>query len=170
MQNSETTKFIIMGVAGSGKSSVGNLLSNKLDTVFLDGDDMHPPENITKMSSGQPLDDDDRHPWLQNIGKALKDESGSIIIACSALKKMYRDLIRETAGQEVIFIHLIGSLDLIKDRMSKRIGHFMPLSLLESQFETLETPEKPENFIPIDINQPLESIIEQLTQLIKNRF
>ena len=82
---------------------------------------------------------------------------------------MYRDLIEETAGQEVIFIHLIGSLDLIKDRMSKRIGHFMPLSLLESQFETLETPEKPENFIPIDINQPLESIIEQLTQLIKNR-
>ena len=158
-----------MGVAGSGKSSVGNLLSNKLDTVFLDGDDMHPPENITKMSSGQSLDDDDRHPWLQNIGKALKDESGSIIIACSALKKMYRDLIRETAGQEVIFIHLIGSLDLIKDRMSKRTGHFMPISLLESQFETLETPGKPESFMPIDISQPLESIIEQLTHLIKNR-
>ena len=158
-----------MGVAGSGKSSVGNLLSKKLDTVFLDGDDMHPPENITKMSSGQSLDDDDRHPWLQNIGKALKDESGSIIIACSALKKMYRDLIGETAGQEVIFIHLIGSLELIKDRMVKRTGHFMPLSLLESQFEILETPEKPENFMPIDIDQPLESIIEQLTQLIKNR-
>tara|TARA_Y100000588_G_scaffold90988_1_gene98125 strand:+ start:2641 stop:3153 length:513 start_codon:yes stop_codon:yes gene_type:complete len=169
MQNSETTKFIIMGVAGSGKSSVGKLLSIELDAVFLDGDDMHPPENITKMSSEQPLDDDDRRPWLQNIGKALKDKPDKIIIACSALKKIYRDLIRETAGQDVIFIHLIGSLELIKDRMAKRTGHFMPLSLLESQFEILETPDKPENFMPIDIDQPLESIVEQLTQIIKNR-
>ncbi|MQF98691.1 MAG: gluconokinase [SAR202 cluster bacterium] len=158
-----------MGVAGSGKSSVGKLLSIELDAVFLDGDDMHPPENITKMSSEQPLDDDDRRPWLQNIGKALKDKPDKIIIACSALKKIYRDLIRETAGQDVIFIHLIGSLELIKDRMAKRTGHFMPLSLLESQFEILETPDKPENFMPIDIDQPLESIVEQLTQIIKNR-
>tara|TARA_B100000745_G_C20107463_1_gene378988 strand:- start:582 stop:1094 length:513 start_codon:yes stop_codon:yes gene_type:complete len=169
MQNSGITKFIIMGVSGSGKSSVGSLLSNKIDAVFLDGDEMHPPENITKMSSGQPLDDDDRHPWLQNIGKALKDEPGSIIIACSALKKIYRDLIREMAEQEVIFVHLVGSLDIIKNRMSKRTGHFMPLSLLESQFETLETPKRPENFMAIDIDQSLESIIEQLTHLIKNR-
>ena len=93
-----------MGVAGSGKSSVGKLLSNELDAVFLDGDDMHPPENITKMSSGQPLDDDDRHPWLQNIGKVLKDEPGRIIIACSALKKMNRDLIHMVLPYKVFLL------------------------------------------------------------------
>ena len=169
MSINEVTKFIIMGVTGSGKSSVGKLLSNKIDAVFVDGDDMHPEKNITKMSSGQPLDDDDRHPWLQNIGKALKDEPGSIIIACSALKKIYRDLIREIAAQEITFIHLVGSLDIIKDRMAKRTGHFMPTSLLESQFETLEAPQDPENFMAIDTYQSFNHVVEQIIDNINGR-
>lgn len=168
MQNSEITKFIIMGVSGSGKSSVGSALANKMMSVFIDGDDMHPDKNIAKMSSGQPLDDDDRYPWLQNIGRTLKDQPGIVIITCSALKSMYRDIIREMAEQEVMFIHLAGSLHLIESRMSERTGHFMPLSLLESQFETLEDPKLPEKFIEIDIDQPLRFIVEEIIHHINS--
>jgi|TARA_B110000263_G_scaffold229471_1_gene223265 gluconokinase len=166
MQNSEITKFIIMGVTGSGKSAVGKSLSDKIGAVFVDGDDMHPEKNITKMSSGQPLTDDDRHTWLQNIGKALRDQPGIVIIACSALKKIYRDLIREMAEQEVMFLHLSGSFEMIQHRMTQRIDHFMHPSLLRSQFDILENPAWPENFIEINIAQPIETVVEELVHNI----
>ena len=113
MLDHKITKFIIMGVAGSGKSSVGLALAREIGAVFIDGDDMHPKENIAKMSSGLPLNDDDRNPWLRNIGKALNNQIGTVIIACSALKKIYRDIIREASEREVMFLHLAGAFELI---------------------------------------------------------
>jgi gluconokinase len=156
------TKFIIMGVSGSGKSSVGLALARELGAVFIDGDDMHPEANIIKMSFGRPLTDDDRNPWLQSIGMELNNNIGTVIIACSALKKIYRDIIRETSGQSVIFIHLAGSFELIEDRISHRIDHFMPVGLLKSQFAILENPAIPECFIEIDIAKSIEAVVEEV--------
>jgi gluconokinase len=162
MPDHDMTKFIIMGVAGSGKSSVGSALARELGAVFIDGDDMHPKENIAKMSSGRPLTDDDRNPWLQNIGMALNSNIGTVVIACSALKKIYRDIIREASGQAVMFIHLAGSFELIEDRMAHRTDHFMLPDLLKSQFSILENPVIPECFIEIDIGQSIEAVVEEV--------
>ena len=162
MLDHEIIKFIIMGVAGSGKSSVGLALAREIGAVFIDGDDMHPKENIAKMSSGLPLNDDDRNPWLRNIGKALNNQIGTVIIACSALKKIYRDIIRKASEQEVMFLHLAGPFELIEDRMTHRTDHFMAPSLLESQFAILENPAFPESFIEIDIAQPFEAVVEEV--------
>lgn len=151
-----------MGVAGSGKSSVGLALASEIGAVFIDGDDMHSKENIAKMSSGQPLNDDDRNPWLRNIGEALNNQIGTVIIACSALKKIHRDIIREASEQEVMFLYLAGPFELIEDRMAHRTDHFMAPSLLTSQFAILENPAFPESFIEIDIAQPFKAVVEEV--------
>lgn len=152
-------KFVIMGVSGCGKSSVGAALGEKLGVAYVDGDDLHPSENIAKMSKGLPLNDEDRWPWLAKVGETLAANKGCAIIGCSALKRVYRDKIRETVAEPVLFIHLAGSRAVIAARMSRRSGHFMPDSLLDSQFATLEPPQSDELALTVDIDQSLDGII-----------
>ena len=151
-----------MGVAGCGKSTVGAALAENLGATYLDGDDLHPPENIAKMSSGQPLNDDDRAPWLDKVGTTLRDHGGTILIGCSALKRAYRDRILSAAGEPVAFLHLAGTRSVIEARMGARTGHFMPLALLDSQFSTLELLQPNEPGIAVDINQSLDAVVAEL--------
>ena len=158
-------RLVIMGVAGSGKSSVGAGLSPRLEIPYYDGDDLHSAENVAKMAAGTPLNDDDRWPWLKRIGEELAP--GNMIVGCSSLKRIYRDRIREFAQAPVQFIHLTGSRDLILERMAARTGHYMPVSLLDSQFATLETPTPDESVISVDIDQPLEDIVAYILAELK---
>ncbi len=151
-----------MGVAGCGKSAVGAALAARLDAVYLDGDDLHPPENIAKMRRGEPLTDEDRWPWLTLVGRTLADPHGTLILGCSALKRRYRDHIRKEAGAPVIFVHLAGTKQLITARMAARTGHFMPTTLIDSQFDALEAPTPDERPITIDINASLEAIVSAI--------
>lgn len=159
MVTSIPSRIVLMGVAGCGKSAVGAVLAARLGATYLDGDDLHPPENIAKMSRGEPLTDDDRWPWLTLIGQKLAEPVGILILGCSALKRRYRDHIREEAGVPVIFVHLSGTKNLITERMAARAGHFMPTSLIASQFAALEPPAADENAITVDIDNSLEAIV-----------
>lgn len=152
-------RIVLMGVAGSGKTTVGEALAVRLGIPYCDGDDLHPAENVAKMSRGEPLTDADRAPWLGLVGRALQDEA-PLIIGCSALRRSYRDLIREKAGGPVTFVHLAGSRALIEARMAARTGHFMPVALLDSQFATLELPGPEERAITAEISQPLDVLVE----------
>lgn len=162
-------RIVLMGVAGCGKSSVGETLAARLGAVYVDGDELHPPENITKMSRGEPLTDEDRWPWLTRVGRSLASAEGIRIIGCSALKRRYRDLIRHEAVSPVVFVHLSGSRDLIAARMAARTGHFMPTSLLDSQFAALELPEADEQAITVDIGQPLEAVVAKIATSLEER-
>ena len=162
------SRIILMGVAGCGKSAVGATLAARLGAVYLDGDDLHPPENITKMSRGEPLSDDDRRPWLALVGRKLVNPDGILILGCSALKRRYRDHIRIEAGAPVTFVHLAGTRDLIAARMAARAGHFMPTSLIESQFAALEPPENDENAITVDIDKPLGAIVAAIAARLED--
>ncbi|HSL37906.1 MAG TPA: gluconokinase [Arthrobacter sp.] len=144
--------LVIMGVSGSGKSTVAGLLASRLGWDFAEGDDLHPASNVAKMHAGQPLTDADRWPWLESIAGWIRQHTDSGIpgvITCSALKKRYRDVLR---GEGVVFVFLDGSRDRISDRLASRHGHFMPPSLLESQFEALEAPTGDENFITLSVS------------------
>ena len=147
--------MVIMGVSGSGKSTVGELLGHRLGVPFIDGDDLHPAANKEKMRTGIPLDDDDRRPWLQEIGRTLQShqqDGQGVIVACSALKRRYRDLLREHAP-EVVFLHLQGSADTLAARMAARNHEFMPATLLTSQLEALEPLEADERHMLLDVRQ-----------------
>ena len=156
------SRIVLMGVAGCGKSAVGAALAARLGAAYLDGDDLHPPENIEKMCRGEPLSDEDRWPWLTQIGQRLANPDGILILGCSALKRRYRDHIRAEAGAPVTFVHLSGTKELITERMAARTGHFMPASLIDSQFAALEPPAADENAITVDIDKPLEAIVADL--------
>lgn len=150
---------VVMGVSGCGKSSVGRALAEALGCPFYDGDDFMPPENIAKMASGVPLNDDDRRPWLARlhglIGERLASGGGAVI-ACSALRRRYRDQLRgELAG--VRFVYLEGNFELIRSRMEARSGHYMKAEMLRSQFEALEPPG-PDEALPVSIEPPVEEI------------
>jgi gluconokinase len=155
-------RIVLMGVAGCGKSAVGAALATRLHATYIDGDDLHPPGNIAKMSRGEPLIDADRWPWLTLVGRTLGAADGTFIVGCSALKRAYRDHIRAEAGEAVTFVHLSGSRDLIARRMGSRSGHFMPTSLIDSQFATLEPPSEDEGAITVDIDAPLAAIVETI--------
>jgi gluconokinase len=152
--------IVVMGVSGSGKSTVGAALAQRLRVPFADADDFHPLANVAKMTSGQPLNDDDRYPWLEAIGNWLAEhcESGGVM-SCSALKRKYRDQLRRYCP-DVVFLHLTGTPEVISRRQASRPGHFMPASLLASQFATLEPLRPDERGVAIDVDQDIDSIVE----------
>ena len=154
-------RAVIMGVAGCGKSSVGEGLARSLNVAYEDGDDLHPQDNIDKMSTGIALTDADRAPWLDLIGQRLGAAKTPLLIGCSALKRSYRDRIRTHAAGPVWFVHLLGARGVIEARMAKRAGHFMPVSLLDSQFATLEPLGADEAGVEVNIDQSLAQVIAQ---------
>ena len=156
--------IVIMGVAGCGKTSVGEALQTRTSRPFIDGDSLHPPENIAKMSAGISLQDADRWPWLALVGQEIANSTTPIAIGCSALKRVYRDHIRQAAGKPVAFVHLKGDRAVIEARMNARQGHFMPASLLDSQFEALQPLEADETGLTVNVNQPLDQIIDAIEQ------
>jgi len=146
-----------MGVSGSGKSTVGRMLAERLGATFLDADDFHPPANVAKMRAGVPLDDADRAPWLDALAAELASPARRIVLACSALKTAYRDRLRQ-AAPDLLTIFLHGDPALIRRRMEARGAHFMPAALLESQLRTLEAPE---DALRLDLAEPPERLAEQ---------
>jgi gluconokinase len=160
-----TLRVVIMGVSGCGKSSVGEGLSVALGIPYRDGDDLHPPANVDKMRAGVALTDDDRWPWLDRVAGVLATDT-PVIVGCSALRGIYRDRIRARAGGPVRFVHLTGSRDVILARLGLRKGHYMPTSLLDSQFAILEVPG-PDEALAVDIDQPLAGIIAAILPDLK---
>jgi gluconokinase len=153
-----TPRMVLMGVAGCGKSSVGAALSAQMKIPYVDGDDLHPAANVEKMRAGTPLTDADRWPWLDRVAGVLKDDA-PVIVGCSALQRRYRDRLRDMSGDAVMFVHLVGSRELIANRMAARTGHYMPLALLDSQFATLEPPGPDEWAVAIGIDAPVDAIV-----------
>jgi gluconokinase len=155
---------VVMGVSGSGKTTVGKRLAERLGVVFVDGDDLHTPAARAKMGSGLPLDDADRWPWLDRIAAALVDPaaSGGAVVACSALKRAYRDRLRAGVGPTLRFVYLEASPDLMRARVAGRHGHYMPASLVDSQFAALEPPVAETDVIAIAADAKLENEIPKL--------
>lgn len=149
-----------MGVSGSGKSTVAAALARRLGVPYGDADDLHPPANIAKMAAGHPLDDDDRGPWLELAGRWLADHPGGAVLACSALRRSYRDLLRRHCA-DLRFVHLAGAPEVIARRLADRGGHFMPRALLHSQFDTLESLQPDEVGITLDVKTPVEQLVGQ---------
>jgi gluconokinase len=161
--------IVVMGVSGSGKSAVGAALAQRTRVPFADADDFHPPANIQKMTAGEPLNDDDRFPWLEAIGEWLHARSADGgVMSCSALKHTYRDQLRRHCP-EVVFLHLAGTPEVIGRRQASRPGHFMPASLLASQFQTLEPLRADERGVTIDVDQDIDSIVETYLALSASR-
>jgi gluconokinase len=152
---------VVMGVAGTGKTTIGPLLADRLGVPYAEGDDFHPQANIDKMSAGVPLDDDDRWPWLDAIGAWAHGRAGlGGVVSSSALKRSYRDRLR-AAAPGIVFVHLTGSKELIADRMAHRQGHFMPTALLDSQFATLQPLQADERGVEVDVSGSPEEITER---------
>ena len=158
----ESKVIVVMGVSGSGKSTIAHLLSQELNIKFIEGDDHHPPANINKMANGQPLNDEDRLPWLDSLNKiALTYKSSGCVITCSALRHSYREKLAQSLEDKIIWIYLKGDYDLIYDRMTNRKGHFMNPEMLKSQFDTLEEPNRA---ITIKINDSPELMLHRIKQ------
>ena len=159
---------VVMGVAGCGKTTIAEAIAARLGSRFIEGDKLHAPQSIAKMSAGIPLTDEDRWPWLARIGERLGG-TDSAVAACSALKKSYRVAISQAAGRAIAFVFLKGERALIEQRMHLRTGHFMPASLLDSQFKTLEPPTPDENAIALDIAEPPDEIVERAVTFLSQR-
>lgn len=163
--------IIVMGVSGSGKTTIGRLLAERLGLPFYDGDHFHPPENVEKMSSGRPLTDEDRKPWLEELARQISrwNHSGGAVLACSALKQSYRDILRSGAARDnsVHFVWLKGKKSLILDRMEVREGHYMPPGLLDSQFDALEEPQ---NAWAVSVDHPPEAIADKIYAGLKQQM
>ncbi len=155
-----TPAIVVMGVAGTGKTAVGERLARRLGVPFLEGDDFHPRHNVEKMSSGIPLDDDDRWPWLDAIGTAIRDSDKPPVVSCSALKRIYRERLAATAGRPLVFLFLDASRKTLAGRLAARRGHFMPPELLDRQLATLEKPAPDEAAIRISVEPPLDVVVD----------
>ena len=164
-------RLIVMGVSGCGKSTMASALGERLGLDMVDGDDLHLPESVAKMRSGIALQDADRWPWLDRIGDYLAQaQEPGRVVACSALKRVYRDRIREQAG-DVCFVFLDGDFDLIEQRMRQRVGHYMQPGLLDSQFRTLEKPQADESdVIRLPITEPVQDMVAQALNALHNRL
>lgn len=156
----------VMGVAGCGKSTIGAALAGKLGAAFMEADAHHPQANIEKMTAGEPLTDDDRWPWLDALGAAAP-QTGRVVIACSALRRVYRERLSAAAGEAIAFVHMAGTKDLIAERMKSRSGHFMPPALIDSQFATLEPLAPDENGVTLSIETAPEALIEDALKALK---
>ena len=162
-----TGLYVIMGVSGSGKSLIGAQLGAALQIDFVEGDDLHPPENVQRMAAGVPLTDDNRRGWLLRIAARLHDAQRArigLVVSCSALKRIYRDLLRASGSRDVQFVYLAGSRELLAERLAKRRGHFMPASLLESQLAILEEPSPDEHAWVCDIRETPDAIVAELVR------
>lgn len=160
-----TGLYVIMGVCGSGKSLIGAQLARALDIEFVEGDGLHPPENVTRMAAGTPLTDDDRRGWLVAIAARLREARRAgvgLVVSCSALKRSYRDLLRSVGEGDVRFVYLAGSRALLAERLAQRRGHFMPPTLLESQLSILEEPAPDERAWVCDISAAPRAIVADL--------
>lgn len=154
--------IVVMGVSGSGKTTVGRILATRLDGVFIDADDLHDPSSVAKMAAGTPLTDEDRGPWLDRVGAAAEAvaETGNLaVVACSALRRTYRDRIRAVVSGPVSFVELDGTPQVLTERMSSRAGHFMPAALLTSQLSTLESLAAEETGGRVSIDAAPEAIV-----------
>lgn len=158
-----------MGVSGSGKSTVGDALAAKLGIPFLDGDSLHPASNVDKMAAGTPLNDADREPWLKSVGQALETAPDGLVVACSALKRKYRNIIR-AAAPETIFVHLSGTVGLLHERVNSRTDHFMPPALLDSQVATLEPLQDDEKGLVLNISSPALELADSAQLWIKKHL
>ena len=162
-----TDAVLVMGVAGSGKSTVGLALAERIDAEFLDADDLHSADAVAKMAAGVPLEDADRHPWLDRVAAAIRLANGPIVVACSALRRDYRDRIRAGAGQAVVTVHLDGSPELLAARLAARSGHYMPSSLLDSQLATLEPLGAGEAGFAIGIELAPEVVVDEIADRLR---
>lgn len=153
--------LLLMGVSGSGKTTIGAMLAGRLGWTYAEADDFHPPANVEKMHAGIPLNDDDRRPWLEATAKWMKDQESPAVVTSSALKRKYRDLLR--AGRpDLRLVYLNGDRDLIGKRMAARHGHFFPKELLDSQFGDLEPPGPDEDPVSVSIDGPPERIVAEI--------
>ena len=162
---------VVMGVCGSGKTTVGRLLARRMGWIFIEGDDLHPETNRRKMAAGTPLTDEDRWPWLDRIVREMRridGEGGSMVVACSALRRVYRDRLRGW-GADVRFLHLTGPPALLRDRTKRREGHFMPTGLLDSQLATLEHACAGETIHELQIAEDVESLARTAVGLLGAR-
>jgi gluconokinase len=162
-----TGLYVIMGVSGAGKTLIGARLARALDVAFVEGDDLHPPANVERMTAGIPLTDEDRHGWLIAIAARLRDAKRAgvgLVVACSALKRRYRELLRSVGAGDVRFVYLKGSRALLAERMAQRPGHFMPPALLDSQLAALEEPVSAERAWVCDIRETPDTIVADLVK------
>ena len=163
-------QVVVMGVTATGKSAVGTRLAARLAMTYIEGDEFHPPANIEKMSAGEPLTDDDRRPWLETLARMLaenRDAGIATVLGCSALRRSYRDILRGSNPPEAVgFVHLTATFDVLRDRMERR-EHFMPASLLQSQFDTLEPLEDDERGVQLDVDAPLEDVVDAAASAVE---
>jgi len=155
---------VVMGVTGSGKSTVGEALAKRMRLPFADADDFHSPENVAKMHAGTPLTDEDRLPWLRAIGEWLSERRDTgAVVTCSALRRAYRDILREKAP-DVVFLHLDGEKETVRERVAHRPGHFMPASLVQLQYDALEPLQADEQGVVIPLDLPVDAIVDRFLE------
>jgi len=167
--NQDVPLIVVMGVAGSGKSTIAAGLAEKLGVDFIEGDSLHPQANVNKMAGGVPLTDEDRWPWLDKIGDHIEAErvaGRGVVVSCSALKRVYRDALRKKVHGRLRFVLLNGARELISQRMLARKGHFMPQSLLENQLATLERPGPDEDAVVLDISHTVPTLLSEASAAV----
>jgi gluconokinase len=163
--------LIVMGVSGSGKTTIGLAIAKAKGIAFFDGDDLHSPEARAKMTAGTPLTDEDRAPWLERIGNLLADSAAhpaGAIVACSALRRVYRDRLRAIVGPPLRFLFLKGGKALMRARVAERKGHYMPASLIDSQFAALESPEGEGDVVTIPADSDLSSVLDETIERLSH--
>ncbi|HET6697670.1 MAG TPA: gluconokinase [Nocardioidaceae bacterium] len=169
----ETSPLLVvaMGVSATGKTAVGTELADRLGMAFVEGDSHHPAANIEKMEAGTPLTDEDRQPWLEILAELLAEAETAgqdTVLTCSALRRVYRDTLRSAVRDaDVFFLHLHAPFEVLEERMSQRTKHFMPTSLLQSQFDTLEPLEEDETGAVVDVSPPLDQVVATAEKLVQ---